>query len=182
MPRSTGFLRVGTHPQINQSAFLMCFTCCLPRMLVKKKKHSGRADMFRRNTRGAIPVNIVHAAQRDEKGRRKDSPQTRRNVGVWRCAVTYMRRQCPGSQPTDMHICNFTTLVHFSPSVILFPFDAIIRPTFTRESTSWVNLTFRGIRRKRRRRPSAKNIVFRSYSGKKKPVKNIASICLRFIL
>jgi len=51
----------------------------LTSMLVKKKEVLG-ADMFREgNTRDTMPVNIIH---RDEKGRRKDSLQTRRNVGV----------------------------------------------------------------------------------------------------
>jgi len=110
--------------------------------------------------------NIVHALHRDEKERRKRFASDPSECGRAAAAPhRYMHWQCPESrsQSADMYTRNSTTLVLFSPLVISFPFDAIIRPTFTHGSTLWVNPMFQGIAWRRRR--YARNI--RSLSKKK---------------
>lgn len=99
-----------------------------------------RTDMScKRNTRGADYYIGKHRtyvctrdAQRDAKGRRKESSE------CGRCSPPqYAPGRCPGSEASqaDTRTRNFSPAL---PRLILFPFDAIIRPTFARACARWL--------------------------------------------
>lgn len=128
----------------------------------KRGTYSGRMDMFCEETRVVLCREISYTrCTETRKEDEKDSPQTHRNVGVqWLHRVVTCTDNVREAGASRL-ICTLETSppsCFFSPSVISFPFDAIIRPTFTHGSTLWVNPMFQGIARRRRR--YARNIMF----------------------
>jgi len=135
----------------------------------KRDTYSGRADMFCKGTRVALCWEISYTrCTETRKEDEKDLPQTRRNVGVRRLHRVVTCTDNVREAGASRLICTLETsppsMPFFPLLVISFPFDAIIRPTFTHGSTLWVNPMFQGIAWRRR----ARNIICRSLSEKKR--------------
>jgi len=137
-------------------------------LLTSQKEILGAGEHVpRRNTRVSMPINIIHALRRERKTKRFASDSSECGRATLRCAAA--RTDNVRETGASRLICTFETSspsCFFPFSVISFPFDAIIRPTFTCESTLWVNPTFQRTVRTTRTSTYSKNIVFRAYSEK----------------
>jgi len=81
---STGFLHIGTNPQINQSAFLMRFTCCSPQRSQKEvPTWDERTCSAKEHAWYYAGKYRTRAAQRRE---RKTKKICLRPIGMWACS------------------------------------------------------------------------------------------------